>query len=1024
VKWKIREAPPRPSPKGEGRRIALVLVVLLLLLATGSLCAQEDETYTDDDTASVVTNENYLKNPGWYLRNIDSSKIPTGILIDRVKFRKDIGLFNGNSRVKTCEYASWRKIYQILKGSANDTSVFPYLDNHLRYSKYLMRYEKTYPIGLINIKYNKIKRKALQNALATETNNDLVIEQYDSSLFATKRLIIANTFQHRVHGDNVKFLLDSAFYFSNIKNEKIIKIEVNFDNGTGWQEILWNIPFDVKFNSVTSYLLVKIRLTVSRKAPSEIRKYYAHFTVFRSGSDLVPEVSKNNTSRLKSAPIPDEGMMYFPPGTVTTMQICLPVPLAGTKCYDIRILDSGSKIEYCILYGQGNTSGKLRRPIIICDGFDPNDNRDYFSNYVENPTGDPKSDDDRGLYELMTGDRSAWTNSSDPGANLISELLAGRYDIVFVNWTDGTGDIPINADNLRRFLKEVVNSPLYRDNYTEENILVGPSMAGIISRYCLTTMEQANPPEEHHVKLWFAFDSPQEGAYIPIGLQVSMYLLKSQLDDIDGWALASGSVHESKKKLMAKLDILNSEAAKQMLIYHYSTMGTDEYNLANNYQPVILGMTSPVGYNPLKSFNYTLYGPLRSLGYPKYSKNIAITNGAKALLYNGGEDLKITQFELYANKGPVYINLHFNGYALKNLNRNLITFYDANNPNISYTYDTEGVAFYEGVAQPSWDVMARRSLYAGRTIAFDNAPGGYHTAIYDFNQNDGNNSKPLKNDYFSKVCFMPTVSAFGIVPTQANIYKTWDQINVSETPFDELYGMQDYGNEEHCRVSYRTSIWLQNHLSVDRSDIQKPYPRTNVYTETETNACLYASTNNVTFGGVPGSRFVFKAKSANDPNKPGADVNIMALKSIKFLPGTSCEKGAKLHAKMGILSVLKSGIIKNRPKVNYLSPSPFVDKVFDYSENNQLRELNTGVVNNTIFIYPNPANDFITLKFVGKYSGYAKIQIRNTFGQVVLNSFILPEGEKALNVVQLPKGLYFLDVSTNSTGSFFKFVKD
>jgi hypothetical protein len=55
----------------------------------------------------------------------------------------------------------------------------------------------------------------------------------------------------------------------------------------------------------------------------------------------------------------------------------------------------------------------------------------------------------------MNGTKSGW--SQDPGATLVSDLQAKGYDIIFVNWLDGAGDITTNAGHLRGFLNDVVN---------------------------------------------------------------------------------------------------------------------------------------------------------------------------------------------------------------------------------------------------------------------------------------------------------------------------------------------------------------------------------------------------------------------------------------------------------------------------------------------------------------------------------------------------------------------------------------
>ena len=103
----------------------ILLVFLMMLLPISKLIAQDAETYFDEDTVSCITAYKYIINPTGYLKYIDSTKIPNGILIDRTIFRSDIGLFNGKSKVKTCDYYIWKRLYNSLKYSYNDTGYFP-----------------------------------------------------------------------------------------------------------------------------------------------------------------------------------------------------------------------------------------------------------------------------------------------------------------------------------------------------------------------------------------------------------------------------------------------------------------------------------------------------------------------------------------------------------------------------------------------------------------------------------------------------------------------------------------------------------------------------------------------------------------------------------------------------------------------------------------------------------------------------------------------------------------------------------
>jgi hypothetical protein len=50
----------------------------------------------------------------------------------------------------------------------------------------------------------------------------------------------------------------------------------------------------------------------------------------------------------------------------------------------------------------------------------------------------------------------------------------------------------------------------------EKLVIVGPSMGGQITRYALKDME--NKGVNHNTRLWIAFDSPNHGANIPVGL--------------------------------------------------------------------------------------------------------------------------------------------------------------------------------------------------------------------------------------------------------------------------------------------------------------------------------------------------------------------------------------------------------------------------------------------------------------------------------------------------------------------------
>jgi hypothetical protein len=134
-------------------KLNYLLSVFLLLIVTG-LNAQDSETYSDEDTISCITSEKYKKNPAKYLKYIDGNKIPSGILIDRVKFRSDIALFNGKSKVKTGDYYIWKRLYNSLKYANNDTSNYPSVNLVRKTAVSMIRsVNQMIPIGIIKTQF-------------------------------------------------------------------------------------------------------------------------------------------------------------------------------------------------------------------------------------------------------------------------------------------------------------------------------------------------------------------------------------------------------------------------------------------------------------------------------------------------------------------------------------------------------------------------------------------------------------------------------------------------------------------------------------------------------------------------------------------------------------------------------------------------------------------------------------------------------------------------------------------------------
>ena len=137
---------------------------------------------------------------------------------------------------------------------------------------------------------------------------------------------------------------------------------------------------------------------------------------------------------------------------------------------------------------------------------------------------------------------------------------AANYHLAQARWTNGADYIQRNAGFIRELI-EMINDK-YEITADDRLAIVGGSMGGVVSRYALQSMETEGVA--HNIDLFVSVDSPQQGAYVPIGVQHITNVFKD-----DG--------------AQPMLDILDTPAARQMLVYHY-TQGSNTQTWTNDYQ--------------------------------------------------------------------------------------------------------------------------------------------------------------------------------------------------------------------------------------------------------------------------------------------------------------------------------------------------------------------------------------------------------------------------------------------------------
>jgi pimeloyl-ACP methyl ester carboxylesterase len=352
----------------------------------------------------------------------------------------------------------------------------------------------------------------------------------------------------------------------------------------------------------------------------------------------------------------------------------------------------------------------VTKPVIVSEGFDL-DNTMYWDE----------------LYALL--------NQQE----MLETMRAMGYDAVVLNYTNATMYLQSNA-----FLVEtLIDSVNHLIDPSRTTTVVGPSMGGLTTRYALTHMEANSDP--HRVRTWISFDSPQNGANIPLSIQYWVDFFADQSADA-----------------AALRDALNSPAARQMLLAHFTTPPS---NVATS--------------DPMFS---AFHNELSQLGeYPSLPRKVAIANGSGhqvGMDFNPGDQLIYYQYRSW------FVDINGNCWALHNTQPQLI--FQGMINQIWPFPDT-----YENVTvQPTWP--------------WDNAPGGKRSSMAQMDSV----AVPYGDiiALHQSHCFIPTISALGLAVSDPFYDIAGDPDLYSLTVFDSLYFPTE--NQGHVDITPENYWWF------------------------------------------------------------------------------------------------------------------------------------------------------------------------------------------------------------------------
>ncbi len=398
--------------------------------------------------------------------------------------------------------------------------------------------------------YSRFRSDALSTNKITVVNNtydDNYINGVWQNPYETKIAFVISTPVLELNKASISLSLPPELWHTN-QASNFNNIEVDFGNGSGYKTLYNNTSANTTYTSIGAYTLTyRLRLTNGT---------YLYCCQKLKVNNVSPSVSAKS-----SCPIQVQN-------------------ITATRPYLGQTGSATLQIAY------GTTDCKIRKPLIVVEGFD---------------TGLLGSSGRIGDSDYRTFLNEVNQSTSSELIDLITNNTTIDYDVIYVNWDNGTDYIQRNAYILQAVIK-YVNNEKAANGSTTPNVVLGQSMGGIIACYALKDME--NRGEQHKTGLYISHDAPHQGANVPLGF---LYMARHAVDQFIKTPVGSIDipVNSGTIGLTDLRDLLDAPATKQLLINNVNS-----------------------GFFIDNSLRASFDNELKSLGYPLQTRNIALSNAS------------------------------------------------------------------------------------------------------------------------------------------------------------------------------------------------------------------------------------------------------------------------------------------------------------------------------------------------------------------------------------------------------------
>ena len=655
----------------------------------------------------------YVERYDIYIENINKNQIPFGILYDRVAAHSMLNYQYSNPEAGEqiyYDFKHWKQAYYELYLATFEQGPLDPLENISSnlFDEYYLN--KSVNVGVLDFDYSYIDSNAIKNNLFEIIEGKLFdIAERTESPYLTGRYTEFSLLSEKIYTGNNLISFNSNYFLKNTEHG-ILYIEVDFnDQDLPLQTFEIGNTYNLEFQESGNHV---VTYTI----------YFDDNTQFSGTTNMFVNARTTFTQNIR------EKKFHF-----------------SNSWSDYNSQVKEAKVDAYYFYNSNDTL--IEKPIIITDGFDPGDTRDGYD-----------------LYELM------YYGPQNNRKNLADELNAKGFDVIFLNFPKeyGAEFIERNAIAVEKFITNELN--VIKLSTAEKTIVVGPSMGGLVTRYALAELEKLNI--DHKVSLYISFDSPHQGANIPIGGQ-NFLVSYANLTNL-------AEALESVAKL-------NTPAAKQMLLHHFELR--PELVIPSIYR------------NNFKT-NLINNGQSLSKGYPLNLRKIALINGSQTVAEQGLNNVLFNSFgsaiaDVY--KSPQYAT------------RSLVS-----------TLFLGPIGDFNGYIPELGNRYARAAVPNGSNPAspingsLDNSPGGKYNLVAQICLNGDGSLKSGYTMNSPEQSFIPSVSALDIqydngyiLDVKYNI-KSKNIICSNQTPFSAYFAPTQ--NEKHVAITPESATWLFNEI--------------------------------------------------------------------------------------------------------------------------------------------------------------------------------------------------------------------